>query len=122
MRVPLFLEARHGSQKIKAVRKVASIKSSPIRRTSLHESDAVVPDNDCRSCHHDGFGHRGWVNKTRVIPHPMRRIGWGWIAGRALARQQLYSIEYGSGDHLFYDMLHRNPMDENVACAVCAAA
>lgn len=62
MRVPLFLEARHGSQKIKAVRKVASIKSSPIRRTSLHESDAVVPDNDCRSRHHDGFGHRGWVN------------------------------------------------------------
>ena len=52
----------------------------------------------------------------------MRRVGWGWIAGRALARQQLYSIEYGSGDHLFYDMLHRNPMDENVACAVCAAA
>ena len=122
MRVPLFLEARHGSQKIKAVRKVASIKSSPIRRTSLHESDAVVPDNDCRSCHHDGFGHRGWVNKTRVIPHPMRRIGWGCIAGRALARLQLYSIEYGSGAHFSMIRHHQIPMDVTVADAVCAVS
>ena len=45
MRVPLFLEARHGSQKIKAVRKVASIKSSPIRRTSLHRNSRRKPPN-----------------------------------------------------------------------------
>ena len=36
-------------------------------------------------------------NHFRGIPHPMRSVGWGWIAGRALARLQLYSIEYGSG-------------------------
>ena len=84
MRVPLFLEARHGSQKIKAVRKVASIKSSPIRRTSLHESDAVVPDNDCRSRHHDGFGHRGWVN-----------IGWKQATNRG--RRQSAQRDSDSG-------------------------
>ena len=28
-------------------------------------------------------------NNFRGIPHPMRSVGWGWIAGRALARQFL---------------------------------
>ena len=62
------------------------------------------------------------VNKTRVIPHPMRRIGWGWIAGRALARLQLYSIEYGSGAHFSTIRHHQIPMDVTVADAVCAAS
>ena len=28
-------------------------------------------------------------NNFRGIPHPMRSVGWGWIAGRASARQFL---------------------------------
>ena len=62
------------------------------------------------------------LNKTRVIPHPMRRIGWGSIAGRALARLQLYSIEYGSGAHFSMIRHHQIPMDVTVADAVCAAS
>ena len=62
------------------------------------------------------------INKTRVIPHPMRRIGWGCIAGRALARLQLYSIEYGSGAHFSMIRHHQIPMDVTVADAVCAAS
>ena len=58
------------------------------------------------------------INKTRVIPHPMRRIGWGWIAGRALARLQLYSIEYGSGAHFFHDSPPPNPNGCN-CCRRC---
>ena len=59
MRVPLFLEARHGSQKIKAVRKVASIKSSPIRRTSLHRNSRRKPPNS--------FGWRNAANLSLPI-------------------------------------------------------
>ena len=62
------------------------------------------------------------INKTRVISHPMRRIGWGCIAGRALARLQLYSIEYGSGAHFSMIRHHQIPMDVTVADAVCAAS
>lgn len=62
------------------------------------------------------------INKTRVIPHPMRRIGWGCIAGRALARLQLYSIEYGSGAHFSMIRHHQIPMDVTVADAVCAVS
>ena len=29
------------------------------------------------------------LNHFRGIPHPMRSVGWGWIAGRASARQFL---------------------------------
>ena len=49
-------------------------------------------------------------------------IGWGWIAGRALARLQLYSIEYGSGAHFPMIRHHQIPMDVTVADAVCAAS
>ena len=61
-------------------------------------------------------------NHFRGIPHPMRSVGWGWIAGRALARLQLYSIEYGSGAHFSTIRHHQIPMDVTVADAVCAAS
>ena len=62
------------------------------------------------------------LNHFRGIPHPMRSVGWGWIAGRALARQQLYSIEYGSGAHFSMIRHHQIPMDVTVADAVKSEA
>ena len=62
------------------------------------------------------------LNHFRGIPHPMRSVGWGWIAGRALARLQQYSIEYGSGAHFSMIRHHQIPMDVTVADAVCAAS
>ena len=73
-------------------------------------------------CEAAALGEAEDEDAARVIPHPMRRIGWGCIAGRALARLQLYSIEYGSGAHFSMIRHHQIPMDVTVADAVCAAS
>ena len=51
--------------------------------------NTTFPRMDSSYSHGRALHSRHPFNSFRGIPHPMRSIGWGWIAGRASARQFL---------------------------------